>query len=796
MPQPPVSLRLFGGVSLLRDGTAVSGRASQRRRLGVLLVLAASPGGKASRDRLLAILWPETRTDSARHLLSSAVYELRRTLGARALLTLGDDIALNPVEVDCDVQAFESAVSDGRLNRAVTLAQGEFGEGFHISRAPEFDRWLDETRSRYRTAVRLALTRLAQENPQAGTSADVAERWLAVARTDPADPVLAVQAAQALRASGEPHQALRLCQDHVALVERELGIQPDPRVSQLVADLMASLAERPATGPAARSANQPSPAPEPLPARSRKPRPALVGLAAAGVMVFTLALTRHSGADVDRSAGNPTSLSKAALEGTRSAAALAAWQAGERSFRSGHFLAAEEYFGHAAAADSNFALAFYRLSQARLAADLPEADATVADRRLERLATALPERERLLVSAYRAFRVGNAEYAEQRYQSLVTRYPDDAEAWLQLGESRFHYGPQRGIPLGASEAAFRRAAELDPGNWGPIWHLALLRAMASDRRAATGAIDRLLRLRPDRSDRMQLLLLRSTLTGDREAQTGLLHQLQDADELVLFQLTWRLAVYFREPHMAERVAAILIDPARPTYSQGLGRLSLAHLRLAAADEANARRHLTAALALPGFEGNAYAALVGLLLVPGVATDSAELRTVRDSLRVREGTASVEGRPHYLVLRGYVEAALGHADSVQAIAGRLIRSGSQDWALMLHAEAASRDGRYEEVVRLLRDRGPNRWYGHLVGSLQSLEARSRFLRAEAYERLGRLQPALSWYGSLGEFALADLVYLRPALDRCRSISRQLGGRASAWTEGQLGVALGPAFQAGP
>src|SRR5688572_19104408 len=89
-----VSIRCFGGVALERDGLAISGRATQRRRLGVLLLLSGSHGQPLSRDRLAAYLWPESDGESARHLLSGALYELRKVLGDDAILSRGDDVLL------------------------------------------------------------------------------------------------------------------------------------------------------------------------------------------------------------------------------------------------------------------------------------------------------------------------------------------------------------------------------------------------------------------------------------------------------------------------------------------------------------------------------------------------------------------------------------------------------------------------------------------------------------------------------------------------------------------------------
>lgn len=60
-------LQTFGGLALV-DG-AGAGVATQRRRLGLLALLAAAGERGLTRDKLLAYLWPESPPENARHSL-------------------------------------------------------------------------------------------------------------------------------------------------------------------------------------------------------------------------------------------------------------------------------------------------------------------------------------------------------------------------------------------------------------------------------------------------------------------------------------------------------------------------------------------------------------------------------------------------------------------------------------------------------------------------------------------------------------------------------------------------------
>ena len=144
-----LSLRVFGGLALSGPGGPILGRGSQRRRLALLAILAHARGRPVSRDKIIALLWPETRAERARHLLADSIYVLRRQLGDDVVFTIGDDVALNPERVSSDVEAFHRALEDRNPAGAVERysAGGAFLDGIHLRNAPEFERWVESTRS-------------------------------------------------------------------------------------------------------------------------------------------------------------------------------------------------------------------------------------------------------------------------------------------------------------------------------------------------------------------------------------------------------------------------------------------------------------------------------------------------------------------------------------------------------------------------------------------------------------------------------------------------------------------------
>src|SRR5438105_15866818 len=101
-----LSLRLFGGLSLTSSDAPVPVRASQRRRLALLAILVVARARPIGRDKLVALLWPDSDADRARHLLADSIYVLRDALGEGVLVTKGDTVEVNPSMVTSDFSDF------------------------------------------------------------------------------------------------------------------------------------------------------------------------------------------------------------------------------------------------------------------------------------------------------------------------------------------------------------------------------------------------------------------------------------------------------------------------------------------------------------------------------------------------------------------------------------------------------------------------------------------------------------------------------------------------------------------
>jgi DNA-binding SARP family transcriptional activator len=252
-----VFLRLFGGLRLEADDRAVAGRAIQKKRLALLALLGAMPAGRVSRDKLIALLWPESDADRARHQLASSVYELRKALGEEAIKSSGDDLLLDLRLVRCDLAEFEHALAAGNPEGAAGWYAGPFLDGFFLSDTPDFERWVDGERNRLAQVYAKALEEIARDRVAGGDLFGAVEWWRRLAAHDPYNGRIALRLVEALDNAGDRAGALQQAQVHTELVRGELGVEPDPEVTAVAARLRAAAADARPSGLSGTAAPEP-----------------------------------------------------------------------------------------------------------------------------------------------------------------------------------------------------------------------------------------------------------------------------------------------------------------------------------------------------------------------------------------------------------------------------------------------------------------------------------------------------------------------------------------------------------
>ena len=230
-------LLTLGGLTLKGGSHPAVGAATQRRPLALLATLAASAGTGVSRDRLQALLWPESDAERARKVLAQTVYAIRRDLGDPGVVLGTTELRLNSDLVAVDLIEFEQAAAAGEWERAVVLYAGPFLDGVHLADAPEFERLVESERQRVGRRVLEIVERLARASEARGDW-DVAVGWWR--RRSDLDPLCGPATAhlmESLVAAGDIAGALRHARVYEALVRAELGAPPDPVVAELATRL-------------------------------------------------------------------------------------------------------------------------------------------------------------------------------------------------------------------------------------------------------------------------------------------------------------------------------------------------------------------------------------------------------------------------------------------------------------------------------------------------------------------------------------------------------------------------------
>ena len=279
-------LRTLGGLSLgpASRGPSPTGEqepasiatiavAGQRKALALLAILAVAGTHGVGRDRLLMLLWPDSDSERARGALKTMVHSLRRQLGSEAITGVAE-LQLGPAEIGSDVERFRAAIAAGDDRGAVSAYTGPFLDGTYVDGAPEFDRWIDEERSRLAGEHRDALERLATAATRGGLHAEAVRWWRARYAAEPLHAPTSLRLMQALADAGDRDGALLHARAYEALVRAELELPPDPSVVRFADALRADgHADGHASGPhtAPQRGGTPVPSDVPTPSAAHAP---------------------------------------------------------------------------------------------------------------------------------------------------------------------------------------------------------------------------------------------------------------------------------------------------------------------------------------------------------------------------------------------------------------------------------------------------------------------------------------------------------------------------------------------
>jgi DNA-binding SARP family transcriptional activator len=222
-----------------RRSSAVVPISIQPKRLALLVYLALYPSRFCRRDRLVALFWPELDHQHARGALRQAVRGLRRSLGAEALVTHGEEeVGVAADRLWCDALAFEAEAVAGRLTEALELYRGDFLAGFFVDdAAPELDFWVDQTRTRLQSRAREAAGHLLEAAEHRGDHVGAVAWARRTMELVPDDERGVRRLIRLLDARGDRAGALGAYEAFRKQLSAGHGVEPSPETLELIAQV-------------------------------------------------------------------------------------------------------------------------------------------------------------------------------------------------------------------------------------------------------------------------------------------------------------------------------------------------------------------------------------------------------------------------------------------------------------------------------------------------------------------------------------------------------------------------------
>jgi len=237
-----VKIRVLGTLEVRREPADDLVRLDSRKLGGLLAYLAFCPGMASTRESLATLLWDRSGSEQARASLRQALVVLRKLIdvpGEPILIPDHDRVALARDAVWVDAIEFQRLVAEGTteaLQRAMTLYRGHLLEGVSIG-SSAFEDWVRAESQRLQDLAIGALAKLLAIHQEAGDFAaavEVIHRILAIdpLHDDAHRTLILLYARQGARG-----EALKQYDRYRALLQRELGLEPDAATRQLVQGL-------------------------------------------------------------------------------------------------------------------------------------------------------------------------------------------------------------------------------------------------------------------------------------------------------------------------------------------------------------------------------------------------------------------------------------------------------------------------------------------------------------------------------------------------------------------------------
>lgn len=200
-------------------------------------------GAPVSRNEILDTLWPRFHPEQAAQNLHATSWCIRSALGSAGcdglFLRNKTYYQVDMDGIDCDASEFTAllkVITAGNtgmdlMEQALALYKGQYLADWPCEWAVSRRQWLDSEHEQLRYA-------LAEARQQAGHTEQALDLYKAIIRSNP----LACKAYETFITlsleQGEEMVALMYFQEYSDTLDKQLGLRPPPRLSQLIKDIM------------------------------------------------------------------------------------------------------------------------------------------------------------------------------------------------------------------------------------------------------------------------------------------------------------------------------------------------------------------------------------------------------------------------------------------------------------------------------------------------------------------------------------------------------------------------------
>ncbi len=388
--------------------------------------------------------------------------------------------------------------------------------------------------------------------------------------------------------------------------------------------------------------------------------------------------------------------------------AVASFLRGEAAFRRVRLEEALDHYRDALTRDPLFGLAAIRGAQAAAWAVREEEASALLK---QAMALPLPPRYVEFARGYAAYLRGDADEAAAQLGRTVSRNPEMASAWAQLGETYTHLVPSSGDPDSLAFSAFDEARQLDPSGSDILLHLIEIHLRRGEAALADPLLKQFRAAEPDGEFAMQLDIMDRCVRGGPGAVGW--NGLAEKNPSSLMTASKSLSAAAAQPAcaMAGYRALLSVDTS-VTDAAADGRrwaalIGLQSLLIAQGRPLEAVDEVDAFMARWGY-GSTILILDATVVDALVPRARAEAQAVRD----RDGPYESWSYPYRMWVVGALEATRGEVAEAARIADALARRGKEDGAdrtrLMeasLRAHIALAQGDSTEALRRFQELVP-------------------------------------------------------------------------------------------